>query len=1282
MTDSLPLRVLPFRTDSFDWNRFESFCLAIVRSLPDVKRADRYGTTGEKQNGIDIEADLIDGRKRTIQCRHRKSITKPQVEKTVADTTFDADEHEIWVTCQVGKNVSDFIDSLDGWLIESGEGIGQRVRLELRRERARVIVRDAFGARVARDFLGPGGPIAFLSPEDYFATFDHPARLLRHDLPLVGRRDELGAITRAADDELVKVVLVPGRGGIGKTRLLREAAADLDEMGKRVLLAADGAALTPEVVDDLPLDDVVVVVDDAHRADVALGSLLIAARHRSDPLTVLLGVRPGGEEQVIAATAAAQMEPRQVVAVPRLKPLSRKDVLTLAALALDEQSERGERLALATSELPLLTVLGGRMMARGDFAGDAASGGAELRRNVLRRFVDEQRGKISSRVPENKAQRLLVLLAALNPIDTSDAVLVDLVAQELGVTSSQIRRWLGDIQDAGLLLARGALRRLTPDVLADEVLYEACLDPQGRPTGRAVELWRRYSPHAQTQLLANLGELDWRTTANGESLLTDVWKGLIDGFRQMDAWGREQFIEKIAPAAFFWPTQVLELVDAALQHPAETTDWGLVDLRIDDGSVREKIPSLLRAVGRHPRYARDVMDRLWLLARDDRRDTNPHPEHGLRLIRELGGYESGPAHHDALLDLVEAELAKPELSEHANSPLPLVDALLSREGMRSFAVDGEWQMRSYLVGADSSQRWRQRVRSLLVEQALRGAPRERTAAAKLFQTALRLPFGYFGRPVPTDVRDSWRPDQSAILDAIAAVAARSDDAAVRVELADALDWHARHGPWDDLSERAAELITALHGEDEEFFAALAKPWDLRDLDEKAERDQRVASRLLERFESGADLAAYLNDAIGQVQDRQMATQPDPSQILRHVVESSPAYASAIWDWSVEHPDTWLAPAGALALGALRRSGSNVDERLRAAAKSPSVVLRRVAASYLCEGAWFARPSSAEASLLESMASDEDPGVRGTIAIALLRLRPHQPGLAVNQALTARIDPGDGRGADMLFSTIHEFGVAKLDPADLSQLTEQLVLVSDPGYFAHQVLEDLGDQSAQRVIDVWWRRLSREDTERHTRYQSVPFHDYGVEMLGDTSGDERIALHSQLLAQLGELPSWRLGELGRIYWRLALPGLPDDDPAAELVANRSTHLNAALAAVERYLTTAEPDVERLAELVSELPWQAVLADPQWVGRLLEVEDSTAVERLKSSLEAAAIGGLHGRTLGEDSPRWTATRAGAQTALKQVLPGSPGATFFASLARHAQRQIDDERSEDEQRRSGWQ
>lgn len=77
------------------------------------------------------------------------------------------------------------------------------------------------------------------------------------------------------------------------------------------------------------------------------------------------------------------------------------------------------------------------------------------------------------------------------------------------------------------------------------------------------------------------------------------------------------------------------------------------------------------------------------------------------------------------------------------------------------------------------------------------------------------------------------------------------------------------------------------------------------------------------------------------------------------------------------------------------------------------------------------------------------------------------------------------------------------------------------------------------------------------------------------------------------------------------------------------------------------------MLFELPWQVLLIRPDWVARLLETDD--AKKHLEDGLHAAAVNGMHGRTVGEDSPRWTATLVGAQAALEQVDSGSAAAAL---------------------------
>ncbi len=737
----------------------------------------------------------------------------------------------------------------------------------------------------------------------------------------------------------------------------------------------------------------------------------------------------------------------------------------------------------------------------------------------------------------------------------------------------------------------------------------------------------------------------------------------------------------IQPAAFFWPTKVLELIDIALDDPARTTDWGVVGVQIDDTSVRATLPSLLRTIAHHPSHARAAMERLWLLARDDERITHSHPDHALRVLHDVGGFDFGATHHDAILDLVEAELAKPETSSHPNSPLLLLGTLLAREGTRSRSVGLERRMSAYFVDPASARPWRDRVRRILRNQAINGEPRERTVAAKLFEEALRLPHGYFGRAVPADIRDAWRADQEATLDAIEEVARATHDTAVRVSLVHALDWHAAHEPWEDLSAHAAELIKQLQVEaDDEILAAIARPWDLLEEEDKNARDERVAGRLVARFDSGGVMADYLEDLLLQITDRRISDHPEPSAVLVRVFDLSRSRAEEVWEWIVEHPDSRIAGAAALALEALRRAGENVDDRLSGAAVAEQPMLHRLAASYLCGGAWFADPSATELRLLESMAADDDQLVRNTIATALLRLRSSKPDVAVRHALRARIEPNDERGADTLFSTIHDYGVENLTKGYIDQLCAQLLSVSEPGYFAHRVLSDLGRVDPHRVVEQWLARLRRQQDEDPPRYQPIPFHDYGVELLGETTSQERAALHSTLIAELGDFDAWRARELGKIYWRLALPGIPDDEPADELLADRADQLVAAVAAIVDHLAGVDPQVERVRDLLVELPWQALFQRPDLVARLLKADD--AENRLQSALRTSAVCGMHGRTVGEDSLRWTTKLIGAQAALQQVESGSAAAILYADLARVAEQEIESDRREDDAQRTGWQ
>ena len=203
---------------------------------------------------------------------------------------------------------------------------------------------------------------------------------------------------------------------------------------------------------------------------------------------------------------------------------------------------------------------------------------------------------------------VLRVVAALTPLSVVDAPTLGLAAEELGCDVTQLRTMLGELEAAGVLVSRGRLRRIVPDVLADHVLHRACLDAKGRPTGYAETLLERYGGTSLTKMLRNLAELDWRIgrSAGASTVLEEVWQELTRQFAGADAAGRAALLDSIRPAAVYMPERVLDIVGLGLRDPAVPAPA----FGADNDTVRAAIPELAARAGRHPELARCVIELL------------------------------------------------------------------------------------------------------------------------------------------------------------------------------------------------------------------------------------------------------------------------------------------------------------------------------------------------------------------------------------------------------------------------------------------------------------------------------------------------------------------------------------------------------------------------------------------------------------------------------------------------------------------------------------------------
>jgi hypothetical protein len=97
---------------------------------------------------------------------------------------------------------------------------------------------------------------------------------------LRGRAAELDALSAFLADPRLIVGVLSGRGGIGKSKLLHDWSATVT--GATVLYVRDNAVWHGEAFKEIPVGNIVIVADDAHRLSF-LDELLALVRALSDP---------------------------------------------------------------------------------------------------------------------------------------------------------------------------------------------------------------------------------------------------------------------------------------------------------------------------------------------------------------------------------------------------------------------------------------------------------------------------------------------------------------------------------------------------------------------------------------------------------------------------------------------------------------------------------------------------------------------------------------------------------------------------------------------------------------------------------------------------------------------------------------------------------------------------------------------------------------------------------------------------------------------------------------
>ena len=1280
---------LPLNDPNLPWEGFEAFCDELISRLPGVKETHRYGRRGSHQRGIDIFADLDNGERWAFQCRQREKVTEADATRAIERTSYQADRFILTLSCQASSGVRDACDSHPNWDVWDVGDISRKVR-EMELDSAARLVEGHFGPAWRGVFLGLPGLTPFVAPTEFFRPFMNESSLFNHTWQLVGRSDHIRQSHEFIESPQQNVAILVGRGGIGKSKILHALAESLDSEHKGMSLRfmAEDVPLTQDGADHLPYKPCVVVVDDAHRRS-DLPILLALSRQRPHATKLILSCRPQSIVYLKALLTRGGFDVHEVVTLPDVKELSREEVTELGRQALGAEFEHlAEQLAGATWDCPLVTVVGGQLLAQKAIPPDLLERDEEFRDTVLTRFQDVIIGEVGGRIEPKLCKSLLNLIAAVQPIRLDNEKALGSMAEFIGVDSSSLLVSLGVLEEAGVLLRRGNTLRIVPDVLADHILHQVSVTPQGQRTGYADTVFNRFASLCPTEVLRNLSELDWRlrrSSAQASGLLNGVWQNIEQEFQDASNSVRCRILEILEEIAVYQPEKTLELVEYAIRNPATTAEdpESSKVYKFTHSDVLRELPTLLRRIS----YTLDFIPRcfslLWELGRDDARELNPNPDHAMRVLADLASYDLGKPFvvSHLMLDALEKLFEAPSSHEHLHSPLDIVDPMWEKTGHSTRSEGHKLVFRPFTLRDENVKSIRQRSLSLVVSCLSSSDLRVSLRALRSLESALREPLGVFEMKISDEDREQWRPEQLEILTYIADLARRSTEPIVLLRIKEILWWHRSYSASEVIRDTAEGIASSMP---ESFELSLSQelmdPFHSRDLlpderegddgykrqQERIEQTQRaLVAELVSRSGDASKAYSILTDRVRAMADA--GVRPEPQVLLGILGNSDPEFAAGICDFIIDNPN------GALALY-LQPLLSNVRiwnaERARAIAQraldgSSNVLLRGVALSYQARG-WANNATAQDIENIREFLNHEHLAVRSLGIGSLGALAESHQRVAIDLAREVELGEGDVLASELcrLFDGGWGIPFSELTADDLKVLLSKLEEVSDiEDYPINSFLVKASERDAVAVIGLLLKRITRSDNEKF-EYRALPLLGFNRRLTGlATSPDQENLLRE--IRDTSLKPGWAAE-----YW---IPQL-----FREVSSNFES--GASLKVLNEWVNSGDHAmIESAARLVSGAPPGFVFKHIDFVANLLErahTVNAGCYRNVTGRLMGCAMSGTRSGTAGEPMPQDVAIRDEATAVARQLDAGSPANRFYASLAESAEKSIRDDLLRDEE------
>jgi Helix-turn-helix len=1270
----LPLAMLA--EDVFE--QFSTDLAALLYPHPDIVHG--YGSRGHKQYGIDIEICHPEGAPTGIQCKRAEEFGPADVQAAVAALTMDVRECIIFLSRKAASPGArkEIAKHHPKWQLMDALDISRKIRY-LADQTAAIRLVETYFPGYRKEFLGIEKPTPWEEVEAFFRPVSvNP--MFTHAWELAGRTRELQSLKEFFNGADLRVALIVGPGGIGKSRLLRQFGLDVSQPTTQATIrfAAADTPVEPEQFEQLPADGrLAVVIEDAHaRPDSA--AIVQGVLRRNPDAQVVISVRP-------YALADVQNELRSVGIYPDdcsvviVDELSISDAQALARQALDEATQPGlpEWLGSVAPDCPLIIVVAAALIKRGILQVTSLPGNDRLRAEIMGAFRDAMTAGASTGDPDMRRE-VLQAVAAFQPFRIDDDTFRSALSALTRRSFDQVMPYLSTLEAAQVLQRRGTSLRVVPDLLGDAVLAGACTyAATGISTGYLERAFDVADGAALAHLVVNSCRVDWQVRKSGagqRSLVEPLWALVTSQFAEAGIDGRAELLRLLKKVAAFQPEPTLALAKWTVSNPIAPTEpepGSKSAYRNDYQHVRNELAPLLENVAYNLSHLDEAADLLWELSATDTRKPNQFPDHPIRVLERLMEYAPTTplAYQEKLLTVAGRWLEQPEAGDLPYSPFDVLEVLLATEAVVRSSDGLSLTMRSYPVTPEAVRGLRGRVIDLTFSELASPDVRRSVRAARAIGTALIGPTPAFNRVPDQTERDRWTPMFTEVISRVGSVAEGHPlQPVVVIALREALRWHYQYSStetrataqvsWRSLPDSIEyQLALIVH----DFWGTLLGDGDGSGYQQE-EQDSRIALIITEALQLWPEdeLLDQLERALG---DERLAFGNDPvhaSPVIWRMAEEKPAVGDALCQRVIQTPDSLLRDLIPAALGRLLQADpadglARVQELLAAGNAS---LTRNVANTLGWGRGQRTSLFDGEAAILKSLIQHNDPTVRRYTLFAARSIHSVEP--ALSKELVTTVQFADSRPlADDVAAAFCRPGFlqwSELTQSDARSILSQLAdCPSIDDYHITVLLADISGRDPEVVVNLLIQRIETwEQIESVLEYDPLPNRWQEVPKF-DTHHQYGDYLRRVLKWMTAATESWRRQHAGGELFALMAKDFGEE----------------ALGVLREALSSGDiRQAKTVGSILRNVPGQIIWDQVDFVTLALRTADKygeETVQQVAGGLHAAALSGMAFGTPLKPFSKDIDQRDKSTQALANLQRGSIEEKFYQALAESAQRSI---------------